>query len=91
MERLLDKMDTHAKVYFTETIALEKRLTLNQFYSETLKADYDAIYRTEAEYNQVYKNWLDAGFQILEQGLLPHLNKEKEYSETDRWYTIMER
>ena len=87
----MDKMDTHAKVYFTETIALEKRLTLNQFYSETLKADYDAIYRTEAEYNQVYKNWLDAGFQILEQGLLPHLNKEKEYSETDRWYTIMER
>ena len=91
MERLLDKMDTHAKVYFTETIALEKRLTLNQFYSETLKADYDAIYRTEAEYNQVYRNWLAAGFKIIEQGLLPHLNKEKEYSETDRWYTIMER
>lgn len=91
MRQLLDKMDEHAKVYFTETIALEKRLTLNRFHSEALKADYDVIYRTEKEYNQIYKSWLDADFHIVEQGLLPHLNKEKEYSETDRWYTIMER
>ena len=91
MGQLLAKMDTHAKAYFTETIALDERLTLNQFYSEALKADYDVIYRTEAEYNQVYKSWLDAGFLIVEQGFLPHLNKEKEYSETDRWYTILER
>ena len=87
----MSKMDTQAKVYFTETIALEERLTLNQFYSEALKADYDVIYRTESEYNQVYESWLNAGFQIREQGMLPHLNKEKEYSETDRWYTILER
>ncbi len=91
MERLLDKMDAQARVYFTETIALEERLTLNQFYSEALKADYDVIYRTEAEYNQIYERWLDAGFQILEQGMLPHLNKEEKYRETDRWYTIMKR
>lgn len=91
MRQLLDKMEEHAKVYFTETIALEERLTLNRFHSEALKADYDVIYRTEKEYNQIYKSWLDADFHIVEQGLLPHLNKEKEYSETDRWYTIMER
>lgn len=91
MEHLLDKMDVHAKVYFTETIALKERLTLNQFYSEALKTDYDVIYRTEEDYNQMYKTWISAGFRIIEQGLLPHLNKEKEYSETNRWYTIMER
>ncbi len=91
MEQLLEKMDAHVRVYFTETIALTERLTLNEFYSEALKTDYDVIYRTETEYNQIYKSWLDAGFQIIEQGLLPHLNKEKEYSETDRWYTILER
>lgn len=91
MEQLLKKLDNHTKVYLTETIALEERLTLNQFYSEALKTDYDVIYRTEKEYNQVYQSWLNAGFQIVEQGLLPHLNKEKEYSETDRWYTILER
>lgn len=91
MEQLLDKMDAQAKVYFTETIALEERLTLNQFYSEALKAEYDVIYRTEMEYNQIYERWLAAGFQILEQGMLPHLNKEEEYRETDRWYTILKR
>lgn len=91
MEQLQEKMDAHARIYFTETIALTERLTLNEFYSEALQADYDVIYRTEAEYNEIYKSWLDAGFQIVEQGLLPHLNKEKEYSETDRWYTILER
>lgn len=91
MEQLLQKMDQSVRVYFTETIALKERLTLNEFYSEALKADYDVIYRTEAEYNEVYKSWLSAGFRIVEQGMLPHLNKEKEYSETDRWYTILER
>ena len=91
MGQLLDKMEEHAKVYFTETISLSQRLTLNQFYSEALKADYDVIYRTEKEYNHIYESWLEAGFGIVEQGLLPHLNKEKEYSETDRWYTILER
>lgn len=91
MEQLLEKMDEHARVYFTETIALQERLTLSEFYSEALKADYDVIYRTAAEYNSIYAGWLNAGFRIVEQGLLPHLNKEKEYSETDRWYSILER
>lgn len=91
MDLLLEKLDKNVRVYFTETIALKERLTLNEFHSEALKADYDVIYRTEAEYNDVYKPWLGAGFRIVEQGLLPHLNKEKEYSETDRWYTILER
>lgn len=91
MRQLLDKMEKQVKVYFTETIAVSERLTLDQFYSEALKADYDVIYRTEAEYNHIYESWLKAGFRIVEQGMLPHLNKEKEYSETDRWYTILER
>ena len=86
MEQLLKKMDEHARIYFTEIIALAERLTLNEFYSEALKADYDVIYRTEAEYNQIYKSCLEAGFQIAEQGMLPHFNKE-----TDRRYTILER
>lgn len=91
MEQLLGKMDKSVRVYFTETIAIKERLTLSDFYSEALKADYDVIYRTEVEYNDVYKAWLNGGFRIVEQGMLPHLNKEKEYSETDRWYTILER
>lgn len=91
LEKLLDKLDDHVRVYFTETIALEERLTLNRFYSSALKTDYDVIYRTEEQYNDIYQIMYDAGFKIVEQGLLPHLNAEQEYSETDRWYTILER
>ncbi len=91
MKQLLEKMDEHVRVYFTETIAVKERLTLDEFYSEALKADYDVIYRTEAEYNEIYEPWYNAGFRVVEQGMLPHLNKEKEYSETERWYTILER
>ncbi|MEQ1602946.1 MAG: class I SAM-dependent methyltransferase [Methylophilaceae bacterium] len=34
-------------IYLREPIALEERLTLNQFWSEELSANYSAIYRTE--------------------------------------------
>lgn len=91
MECLLDKMDDHALVYFTETVAFKERLTLNEFFSSALKADYNVIYRTEDEYNRIYGSWLQAGFHIKEQGLQPHFNQEEQYSETDRWYTILER
>lgn len=91
LKGLLSKMDEHAVVYFTETIALDERLTLREFFSTALDADYDVIYRTEQEYNQLYLSWFDAGFKIKEQGLQPHFNKEEQFRETDRWYTILER
>lgn len=91
LRALLDKMDKHAIVYFTETVAVEKRLTLKEFFSSALDADYDVIYRTEQEYNQLYQSWLDAGFKIKEQGFQPHFNNEEQFRETDRWYTILER
>ena len=81
----------HAILYLTETVAVEKRLTLNEFWSDAMHTEYSSIYRTPDEYNQLYKAFLNAGFTITEQGFLPHFNKEKEYSETDRWYTILQR
>lgn len=81
----------HAILYLTETVAVEKRLTLNEFWSDAMHTEYSSIYRTPDEYNQLYTAFLNAGFTITEQGFLPHFNKEKEYSETDRWYTILQR
>jgi ubiquinone/menaquinone biosynthesis C-methylase UbiE len=78
-------------LYFTETVAITQRLTLNNFYSEAMHADYSSIYRTPQEYNDFYSVFRKAGFEISEQGFLPHLNDEKEFSETDRWYTILKR
>ena len=89
--KLLDQLDDQCIMYLTETVAVETRLTLDECPSQALKTTYDAIYRTTKEYNDYYKIFLDAGFKIVEQDYLPHLNKEKDYSETDRWYTIFER
>lgn len=38
-----------------------------------------------------YKVFLTNSNAKIESDFMPHLNKEKEYSETDRWYTIIER
>lgn len=88
---LISLIDEHSVLYLTETVGIEKRLTLNNFWSEAMRSEYSSIYRTPQEYNDFYSVFFDNGFAIAEQGFLPHLNKEKEYSETDRWYTIMKR
>ena len=45
------------KLFIMEPIScLETRLTLKDFYSEGLDADYSAIYRTEKEYAECFEN-----------------------------------
>lgn len=90
-EALLNILADRCIIYLTETVAVEKRLTLDECPSEALKANYDAIYRTPDEYNAYYKTLTDADFVIKKQDYLPHLNNEKEFYETDRWYTVLER
>lgn len=90
-EGLLNTLKQDCKIYFTETVATQTRLTLDECPSEALKTNYDVIYRTTEEYNEYYKIFLENGFKIIEQGYLPHLNKEKAFYETDRWYTILVR
>ena len=55
-------------VYIQESISLmDGRLTLNNFESKDLKANYSAIYRTKAEYEKYYKQ---NGFRVLKTDLL---------------------
>lgn len=84
-------LDEHCIMYLTETVAVENRLTLDECPSEALKTTYDVIYRTPDEYNKLYSVFIENGFKIRKQDYLPHLNNEKEFYETDRWYTILER
>lgn len=77
--------------YMTETVGTKQRLTLKEFYSDTLECDYDAIYRTPEEYKKYFKIIENAGYKAIGQGFLPKLNNEKGFSETDRWYTLYKR
>lgn len=90
-KKLLDNLEQECVVYLTDTVGVNIRLTLDKCPSQALKTTYDVIYRTTAEYNEYYKVFLDAGFEIVEQEYLPHLNKEQGFSETERWYTILKR
>ena len=88
---LLDLLDGHCILYLTETVAVKTRLTLDHLPSDALKAIYDVIYRTPDEYRMYYKSLEKAGFRVIKQDYLPHLNDEKQFGETDRWFTILER
>ena len=55
-------------VYIQESISLmDGRLTLDNFKSKALKANYSAIYRTKAEYEEYYKQ---NDFRVLKTDLL---------------------
>ena len=91
LKKLLTFFKEDSIFYLTETVGVEKRLTLKEFYSDTLKCDYDAIYRTPEEYKEYFEVIEGAGFAVLQQEFLPKLNNEEAFSETDRWYSIYKR
>lgn len=88
LDMLMKMFKENSIFYMTETVGIEQRLTLKEFYSETLGCEYDAIYRTPEEYNSIFKIIENKGYCAISQDFLPKLNSENEYSETDRWYSI---
>lgn len=56
MEEVNNIGSENMKIFAMEPIScLETRLTLKDFYSEGLESDYNAIYRTENEYVEIFK------------------------------------
>ena len=84
--------DNHAIICIREPIGIEERLTLKEQFSEELKADYNAIYRTRGELEKFFENILSKkGFAIKEKGFMfpeTDLNNRKE---TTQYYWIIER
>ncbi len=85
--------EEHALICVREPIGLGERLTLQNFYSDELKDDYNAIYRTRDEIVACMQDGLLAhGFAIREEGFLfeedQSLNNRKE---TAQYYFILER
>lgn len=90
-EKLLQCASQKCRIYQFEPVALEKRLTLNEIYSAALKSNYSAIYRTTAEYGELFSPLEENGFRKVSSGFMPKLNNEAAYSETDRHYTVFAR
>ena len=94
LKRIFEKLPTlahqHCTICVKETAALSERLTLNEFPSEALQSNYDAIYRTQEEYASIFQPLLSAGFSIHEQYFLPEEVGRKR-AETNGLCTIFRR
>lgn len=82
----------HATICIREPIGITDRLTLKEFYSEELKDNYNAIYRTDAEFKQIMKSTLlDKGFKIKQEGFLFDDDALNNRKETSQYFYILER
>lgn len=77
-------------IFIRDTVAMQKRLTLSDFPSEALQAEYSSIYRTKEEYQGFFQPLEAAGFVIKEQNYYPaKLGRAR--AETNSMYTIFRR
>lgn len=90
LRKLLSFLDEKSIIYISEPIALNERLTLNQFFSNEMQAEYSAIYRTDAEYQDMFKPLYDAGFECIVNR--PFFEEDiKARKETRQWIYILKR
>ncbi|EJW19851.1 class I SAM-dependent methyltransferase [Paenibacillus alvei] len=87
---LIERFDEECIIYISEPIALEERLTLNNYYSEDLANEYSAIYRTEEEYQEIFDIFYRAGFssKVSEEFFYDDIKAQKE---TKQWMFILHR
>ncbi len=90
VEQLAGMLQKSCIIYVSEPVALEKRLTLNSFYSEAIQDHYSAIYRTVGEYTDLFSPFLEHGFALKTCGEFFE-NDFKKMKETKQWIFLMER
>lgn len=84
--------EPHAIICIREPIGIEDRLTLKDFFSEELKDNYNAIYRTRTELKNYFESsFIEKGFWIREEGFLFDEDKLNNRKETAQYYYILER
>ena len=90
MAHLADMLQESCVMYISEPVAIEERLTLNSFYSETIQDNYSAIYRTVDEYRELFSPFLNQGFALdVCQEFFE--NDIKKMKETKQWIFILKR
>lgn len=91
LEDVLDSCAEHCELYLKESMGVEKRLTLSDFYSDSLSHNYTAIYRSIAEYKELFQaNFIEHGFTVISEGALFEENLQNR-KETLDYYFILKR
>jgi len=78
-------------VYISESCGIRERLTLKNFPSEALKTEYNVIFRTKNEYNELLSIFTENGFNTVYSEFYSNLGGDVTFGETDRLYIILER
>lgn len=78
--------ENESRIVFREPVGIEKRLSLKDFYSDELKTEYSAIYRTKEELMAFYKDTLiKDGFALADSGPM-YEDKLNNRKETTQWF-----
>lgn len=81
-----------AIVYLKEPMAIEDRLTLKDFYSEELQADYSAIYRAKADYDSLLeKTLIRNGFAVVKEDWAYQIDSLNNRRETAQYYYVLKK
>lgn len=92
LEQIERICDEHAVICVREPVGITERLTLKDFFSDELKDDYNAIYRTCHEFQGFFdKSFLKKGFKIRQQGFLFDEDALNNRKETAQYFYILER
>lgn len=92
LDQIRNVCNSHAVICIREPISVEERLTLKAFYSEELGDNYSAIYRTRAEFMDIFeKTLLAEDFVIKEENFLFENEELNNRKETVQYYFIFER
>lgn len=90
LQQMAEFTAPHGQIYIREPVAVEERLTLNQFYSEELADDYSAIYRNESEMRNYIEQAFGGDFRVVEAGPLFPDNLEKR-AQTRQHFFILQK
>ena len=85
--KLNNLLANNGVLYIEESIGVQERLTLNNIWSENLKSNYWAIYRTQKEYLEMLRPLLDCS-DVIKSGFFNNLDK-KEMQDTGHWHIIL--
>ncbi len=92
LEQVGNICEEHALICVREPVGIEERLTLKDFFSDELKDNYNAIYRTRRELGDFYaKTLFKKGFRIAEEGFLFEEEALNNRKETSQYFYILRR
>lgn len=89
IRNVLQVCASRCELYLKESMGIEKRLTLSDFYSDSLSQNYTAIYRSIAEYEELIEKYLiSSGFTVAEKGYLFEKGLQNRKETTDYYYVL---